>query len=268
MPSPEYDKLIYLDTKYKPRDTVDKGIEALISKLARVETEGTEEHIPKEGPLIIAFMPHSGFMEVPLIDKLILKRRREPVVWITKEETQDIRIPVQMERRFIWVDRKSPDPSTFKAAYNILRNPNGIIGSALEGTRFSNPNDPKDVLTLGKTKPGLMRFSYEASVPIMGAVVLGSDRILPSLDKTIKEKGMIEGISLVVKGFIKPKDVQIRFLPVYTDHLENGIQNISGEEKRGFIDMHNEIFTHQIIEEIIKLKPDYPLGYYDNTFNK
>jgi 1-acyl-sn-glycerol-3-phosphate acyltransferase len=161
----------------------------VFSKLAKVETKGTEENIPENGRLVVAFMPHSGFLEPILIDNLLSGKNRGPAVWVTKKETADLPDFLLSSRRFIYIDRENPGPSSVRAVNRVLSTPNGTIASALEGTRYSNPDDKDDVLTLGESLPGLMRFSYDSRAPIMGVIVLGVDKILPSLDKTVKEKG-------------------------------------------------------------------------------
>lgn len=260
MPSPEYDSLIYIEPNFHPRDIVDKGLESVLSKLALVETGGSEINIPEEGSLVIGFIPHSGFLEPVLTDQLLIRSGRGPSVWVSKKENQEIPEIFQSSRRFIFINRQNPEKSSIKAIGQVLQTPEGTIGSALEGTRFSNPVDPNDTLTLGESKTGLMRFSYEANVPLLGVVVLGVENILPSLDKIVKEKGMIKALELVAKGLINPVEVQMRFLPIYKDHL--GEDKLKGVTLKEHINRHNLIFTTQLIDVIKKLRPDYPLGVY------
>jgi len=264
--SERYNNLIYVNEKRQARDIFDNSLERVFSRLARIETGGTEENIPEKGRLVVAFMPHSGFLEPILVDKVLSEKRGGPAVWVTKKESKDLPDFLLSSRRFIYVDRENPGPSSVRAVNNVLKNPDGTIASALEGTRYSNPENPNDVLTLGKSLPGLMRFSYESRAPIVGVVVLGVDKILPSLDKAVKEKGMGEALKLVAKGIISPVDVQMRFLPPYNDHLSeiaNGINN----KKNDFIERHNERFTDQLIEEIRKIDPSYPFGFYMDKFS-
>ena len=264
MPSPEYKNLIYLNQKLQIRDIFDNLLESGFSKLVRAETAGTEKNIPVKGSLVIGFLPHSGFLECVLIDRCLIGIRKKPSVWITKEDNRNNNVPkiILSPRLFIFINRESPEKTSFEAAYQVLSTPNGTIGSALEGTRFSNPNDPSDVLTLGESKPGLMRFSYESGAPIMGVVVLGVDKALPALDKIIKDKGKMKALELISKTIINPPEVQIRFLPPYTDHLNKEGKNLRGMEKKKFIESHNYLFTLRLVEEILKLDPDYPLGFY------
>jgi 1-acyl-sn-glycerol-3-phosphate acyltransferase len=269
MSSPEserYNNLMYVNEKRQARDIFDNSIEKVFSKLAKADTGGTEVNIPKEGKLVVAFMPHTGFLEPVLIDKILSENGRTPPVWITKKESKDLPKILLSDRRFIYVDRKNPELSSLRAVNRVLSHPNGIVASALEGTRYSNPEDPEDVLTLGESRLGLMRFSYESQTPIMGVVVVGVDKKLPSLDKTVKEKGIGEALKLMAKGYISPAVVQMRFLPPYTDHLSEikfGVNN----KKSDFIEKHNEIFTDTLIKEIIKIDPEYPLGFYKDIFS-
>jgi 1-acyl-sn-glycerol-3-phosphate acyltransferase len=258
----KYDNLIYLQPQYRPRDFLDHSLECAFSKLARIETGGTEENIPSKGKLVIGFLPHSGFLELALIDEILLRSGRSPAVWITKKENHALPGFLQSNRRLIYIDRGSPGPSSIRAINRVLNTPNGTIASALEGTRYSNPNDKDDVLTLGESLPGLMRFSYEFRTPIMGVVVLGVDKIFPSLDKIVRDKGMMETLKIFAKGLVSPKDVQMRFLPAYQEHLNEDGGGLKGKEKTDFIKRHNEKFTSQLIEKILTIDPKYPLGYY------
>lgn len=265
MPAPEYNNLIYIEPHLQPRDVLDTVIEYAFSRLAKVETDGTEENIPTSGNLVIGFMPHSGFVEPPLIDKYLLKRGRKPAVIITKKETQEMPDIILSPRRMIYIDRSNPEITTMKAIKRILSTPDGMIMSALEGTRFSNPTDPDDVLTLGETKPGLMRLAYESRAPIMGVAILGLDKVLPALDKVVKQDGMVKTLELLSQAVIHPVDVQIRFLPPYTGHLSDEGRKMRGIAVKEYIDHHNRCLTRSIVEEIVKMKPDYPLGPYGGT---
>lgn len=258
----KYDNLIYLQPCRQPRDFLDRSLEHVFSKLVRIETEGTEENIPSYGKLVIGFLPHSGFLEPALIDNALLRSRKKPAVWVTKKESRDLPGFLQSKRRFIYIDRGNPEPSSIRAIYQVLNTTNGTIASALEGTRYSNLDNEDDVLTLGKSLPGLMRFSYESRTPIMGVVILGLDKILPSLDKIVKDKGIIEALKLAACGLINPKDVQMRFLPPYKDHLGKDGYSLKGKKRIDFIKRHNEKFTGLLIEKILTIDPNYPLGFY------
>jgi hypothetical protein len=240
----------------------DQIAEAGFSKLAEVETAGTEKNIPQEGRLIIGFLPHAGFLEPVLIDRQLQARGRKPAVWITKKQTTELPLILQSERRLIYVDRENPGPSSIRAVKEVLKTPKGTIASALEGTRYSNPDDENEVLFLGKTLPGLMRFSFEADAQIIGVVILGVDQILPSLDKTLKEKGITEALRLLYQCGRNPRPVQIRFLPPYTDHLQPEYQDLKGRKRVQFVDGHNQRLTSLLIREILALNPQFPLGYY------
>lgn len=263
MPSREYEKnLLYLNPGLHPRDIVDSAINRVFSNLARVETKGTEKNIPKKGKLVIGFIPHSGTLETLLIDEILERMGRKPAVILTKEETKDIPEALLSIRRLIYVDREKPQPSSIKTVKRVLETEDGTICTALEGTRFSNPNDEYDVLTLGKVRQGVIRFAYDAQAPILGVVILGTDKILPRLDKIVKERGIQEAVFLVANAYINPVDVQVRFL-LYKDHITNGEANLKGKEKHNFINFHEEQLVKQLINKLLKIEPNYPLGYYE-----
>jgi len=261
--SEKYKNIYYINPERKFRDRFDQKLENISAKMAKVETAGSEKNIPANGRLIIGWMPHSGIIEPVLIDEVTKQIGRNPLVVIAKKESTDLPSFIRSNRRFIFVDRDNPAPSTFRAVNSVLEAPTATIATALEGTRYSNPNDPNDVLTLGESLPGLMRTSFDTKTPIMGVAVLGSEKILPDLDKTLQNKGVIEAVKLVINTIKNPQDVQIRFLPPYTDHLKEGFNGKNGENKSEFIQKHNKKFTLKIIDEILKVDPDYPLGFYE-----
>jgi hypothetical protein len=262
----EYDNLIYLKPGHQMADLIDHSMEKILSRLARINTAGTETNIPLQGRLIIAFLPHQGFLEPILIDQVLEKVGRRPAVWVTKKESRDLPGVMQSGRRLIYVDREHPKQGSVRAVREVLGTPNGIIASALEGTRYSNPDITDDVLSLGETLPGLMRFSYDSDSPdrppVVGAVVLGVDRILPSLDAVVKENGIMEALRFIANGLISPVDVDIRFLPPYRDHLGEQGKGLRGKERTDFIEKHKNILTGLMVDEILSLDPGYPLGFY------
>jgi len=256
-----YDNLIYLKPRLQARDLLDYPLEYGLSKLAKIETDGTEANIPQKGKLVIAYMPHTGF-EPPFLEGSLLRRRKSPAVWVTKEESRELPKVILSPRRIVYVKRENPGPSTRRAIDRVLKTPNGTIGSALEGTRYSNPEIIDDVLTLGEAQTGLMRIAYESHTRIMGVAVLGPENILPGLDDIVKNESKTKALKLIAHALAHPKEVRVRFLPPYEGHLDEAGFGLKGEKKREFIEEHNKRFTGQLVEEILKLEPDYPLGYY------
>jgi len=256
--SPE--NLSYLNPEPDMRYHVDRLIDQVLTRTTRIETAGTEENIPKDGPLVIGFIPHSGWIEPPSIDYFLAKER-EAAVWVAKRETQDNVPPILLgDRRCIFLDREHPEPSKIKNIMDVLMT-QGIIASAFEGTRYSNPDDINDVFRLGKVKPGLMRFAYNARVPIMGVVILGADQVIHSPERVIEEFGKKELFLRLSKSFFKRAEIQMRFLPPYKKHLDEK-PGLMGMERRKILEFHNESLLRLLINEILKLKPDYPLGPY------
>lgn len=253
--------LLYIDEAPKARDVLDRLIEETLLLPARVHSEGTQRNIPHSGPLVLGFLPHSGWLEPFVIDHYV-RKVRGPAVWMTKRENQDD-VPTFLlgHRRFLFVDRDHPELRTYEAAMQILASENGILASAFEGTRYGNPLDPDDVLTLGEMKPGLMRLALQAGAPLMGVVVLGADQVLPSPEKIKASQGMAALLKqLAASALQRNARIELRFLPPYTDHLTEIWPTLRGEAKRSFAKLHTEHVVNDLIAELLRLRPGYPLG--------
>jgi 1-acyl-sn-glycerol-3-phosphate acyltransferase len=197
-------------------------------------------------------------MEALVIDYFFRKAGRPCPFWLTKEENSNIP-SILAGNRLIFVNRGNPDSSTIKQVYKELKKPKGAIATSLEGTRFGNSVDRSDLLTLGNFKTGLVRIASNAGIPILPVIVIGTEKVLPNLDQIYKDKkisGALKEIQLARKT---PQEIQLRFLPIYTDHLEEraGIN-------RDKADYHAIQIGKLLIKEILKIQPDYPLGPHKN----
>ena len=262
------EKLRYLGPERTSRDTIDQLINQLSLKtLENIEISGLK-NIPKTGSFVLGFLPHSGFMEVPAIDEAI-RPIRPPPVWITKEEnTKGIPSAIRGNRRLLFINRDSPGPQTIKTALAILAQTQGIIASSWEGTRFGRKTeDPDDILTLAPAKDGLTLITTKAGVPIITAVVLGADQVLPRLDKIYAQGGkwaVVKALYQALNRKDKPS-LTVDFLPPYTDHiLPEGTTLIGPQERAHYAHHTQQIMKTQAIPAILKRNPNYPLGPYAN----
>ena len=258
------ERLLYVDPKYRVRDSIDKGMDSLLLRTVKeIETWGSEENIPRNGKLVLGFAPHNGWLEVIVIDHFLRKIRgdRRGAVWITKKENEaDLPVWITGNRRFIYVEREFPKPATIRTIDRVL-NEEGIAASAFEGTRYGT-GDRKggDILSLGEFKPGLVYFASRCNALILPVVVLGADKVLPSPEK-IREKYGIKGVlrELAKKIIMGDDRIEVLFLPAYGGHLYKEDPTLKRDE---FLQYHTQVISREVVSEITRLNPQYPLGYY------
>lgn len=248
--------LRYIGPAQHHRDEIDHLLENVFLSMVRVEVSGLE-NIPRSGAFVLGFMPHSGWMEPTVIDHFI-RKIRPPPVWITKvENTKGVPSVLLGRRRFIFIDREEPQPSTVKEILKVLEHPQAIVASAIEGTRRGNPDDPADFLTLGKAKSGLVRIAQKRGVPVLPVVILGA-QVMPEPEKIKVTRGTSGVIFEAAKAILTPDKplMTVHFAPLYSAHL----QDIG---TRGSDEVHTDYIVRQIIvPEIIAMDPNYPLGPY------
>lgn len=133
----------------------------------RFDSEGVE-HIPREGGAILA-MNHIGYLDFALIGTCALPVKRY-VRFMAKKELFENKIagPLLRGMHHINVDRSSGSAS-FVAALRALKS-GEIIGIFPEGTISVS-------FELKEFKSGAVRLAMGAGVPIVPAVVWGSQRI-------------------------------------------------------------------------------------------
>ena len=133
----------------------------------RFDSEGVE-HIPREGGAILA-MNHIGYLDFALIGTCALPVKRY-VRFMAKKELFENKIagPLLRGMHHISVDRSSGSAS-FVAALRALKS-GEIVGIFPEGTISVS-------FELKAFKSGAVRLAMGAGVPIVPAVVWGSQRI-------------------------------------------------------------------------------------------
>lgn len=259
--SPEYRNLRYLGKPRLLRDNFDLLLEKAQLAAVNLTIEG-QENIPRRGAFVIGFMPHSGILEVAVIDHSMRLTGREPAVWITKIENQSLPKIVTGDRRLLYVDRSNAELEIFQLSKKILSCPNAILASALEGTRKGNPNDPKDFRTLREAEPGLMYIAISAKVPILPSIMLGTEKVIADPEDISENRGKSGVIFELVKAILtkeKPP-LYVYFAPVYTAHLSI---KPSGVHTQEFARQHTDMMIREeIIPKILEVDPNYPLGFY------
>lgn len=256
----------YVGPRFHPLDITSYFFE-LISLLpvGKIESEGTEVNIPNE-PHIALFVPHSG-VETQPIDRYYRKVGKIPPVIVTKTENE-VGLPWYFggHRRFIYMNRHQPGPSLYRNISLIIANQESSLLTAIEGTRFGNPDDPSDIKTLKEAEPGFVRIAINHRLPILPIVVLGCDQFLTTVETLKKEKGTKAVLKQLIKEIRKKEKpiVQIRFTQPYTDHIIPEGDTLKSSEVRERAQIHTDRIMKEIAIPIIReLDPNYPLGPYE-----
>ncbi len=137
----------------------------LFRLLTRLQVEGLE-NIPADGGYLLT-VNHLSVLDAPLVFHLIprpdvtalaaKKHRRNPVFrWFVNQADG------------IWIDRHNPDAAALRKARDLLRR-GWIIGIAPEGTRSRTG-------ALIEAKPGVAFLAAQADVPVLPAVIWGTER--------------------------------------------------------------------------------------------
>jgi 1-acyl-sn-glycerol-3-phosphate acyltransferase len=232
-------------------------LEAYLLGAVRIETGGTETEIPAQGSFVVAFAPHSGWIESIAIDHCLRMAGRAWPTWLTKEENRTLPRFITGDRA-ICVDRQTPEPGVMRTIYALLQEPNATLATAFEGTRFGNPQDPEDLVTLSAFKPGAVRIASRAQVPVLPVVVLGAERVAPYLDRVFRRQGILAAYRAMRHERTDPQLIRVRVLPLYRGHLAEGITR--GKRQREAANRHTRILYEMLAARIRELDPQYPMG--------
>ena len=243
------------------RQIVPGAIETYLLRTVKVDTGGSEANIPAEGPLISVFAPHSGWIESMVIDRCFTRAGRTWPAWLTKRENRALP-RILRGSRVICMDRQSPEPRLVRSIYALLRQPNGALATSIEGTRFGNPQNPEDLLTLGDFRTGPVRFAARARVPILPVVLLGSARVAPRLEEAWPSQGTVSAFRQIRKLLADPQPIRVRFLPLYQDHLRDGSPR--GRTGRASALSHTNRLRAVFASKILELDPTYPVKVSDH----
>lgn len=242
-------------------DWMPRLVEGYLMGLVEMESAGSEAHIPETGPLVVLFSPHSGWMETVLIDACFQRVGRPAVLWMTKAENRGLPRWL-LGDRFIGIDREQPEPRVMRILHQVLSesiSPAPALGTAFEGTRFGNPDDPADVRTLGPFKTGLVRVAMRTRTPIVPVVALGTDVLLSNLEEVYKRGGALRACQELQRLRAHRQPVQVRVLPLYTAHLSRGGGAPRGRT-RVRAEWHTQRLREAMVDQILALDPGFPVG--------
>ena len=239
------------------REIVPRLVEVFLLRTVIIETADSEVNIPLQGTLIAIFVPHSGWIENIVIDECFRMIGRPRPYWLTKAENRTLPRILSGDR-LICVDLQNPEPSLIKFIYRLLTQPDIVLASSIEGTRSGNPTDPEDITTLGKFKTGMVRFAIRAQVPILPVVVLGAENIAPNLEQVWVNQGVLSAYREISWLITHPQTMQVRFLPLYTDHIL-AVNDLTKSRLRENIAYHTNHLRKAFVAQITGLAPDYPL---------
>lgn len=247
-------------------DVMPALIEAFLIGAARLDTAGTEHNIPVQGPLVVLFAPHSGWIEPAAVDACFGRVGRPCPLWMTKGENRGMP-RFFMGDRFIAVNREQPEPSMVRMMQRVLLqtgvespHPAPALGTAIEGTRRGNPEDREDLRTLGPFKTGLVRIAVRTETPILPVVVLGADRFAPRLQEAWDKMGLWGAIKTLLRLRTRRRPLTVRVLPLYAEHLEDARHPERPTRLRDRAEWHTREVGERMVEAILELEPEYPLG--------
>jgi 1-acyl-sn-glycerol-3-phosphate acyltransferase len=236
-------------------------VEGYLMGTVEMETGGTETLIPAKGRLIVAFAPHSGWIESMAIDACFDRAGRPWPVWLTKADNRSLP-GVLAGRRLICMDRQTPEPRTVRRIYGLLQQPGAALATSLEGAILSNPHDEDDLRTLGPFKSGIARFAIRALVPILPVLVLGAQTVAGRLEDVWKEQGTLQAYRAIHHLRKHRTPLTVRWLPLYRDHLTEN-RELHGRRLGARAKAHTDQIREQIVAALLEIDPHYPI--YDGT---
>ena len=236
---------------------VPRMVEGYLMGAVEMETGGTEALIPAKGRLIVAFAPHTGWIESMAIDACFHRAGRPWPAWLTKAENRSLP-GVLAGNRLICMDRQTPEPRTMRRVYDLLQQPGAALATSLEGTRFGNPRDEDDLRTLGPFKSGAARFAIRARVPILPVLVLGAENVAARLESAWKQQGTLQAWGAIRRLRAHRAPLTVRWLPPYRDHLAEKA-GLRGRRLGARAGVHTGLLWERIVAALLDIDPHYPI---------
>lgn len=159
----------------EPYDVARRLVRAELFPYARFDVEGVEEHIPSEGPFILA-ANHRSYFDVAAIALVVAKSRR-PARFLGKRELFDAPVIGQIGRAFggIPVDRAGKAANALHEAERVLEAGEGLIilpqGTIPRGHAFFDPE------LSGKT--GVARLAAASGAPVIPVGLWNTESVWP-----------------------------------------------------------------------------------------
>lgn len=221
----------------------------LISKVSDLKVIG-HENVPPSGPALVV-ISHISRLDTPFI--LCAGGRIDVIPMVAREYKNTFILGWVLNRiKVIWITRGAYDFEAFREAKDYL-NQGWIVGLAPEGSRS------RDGL-LHEGKPGSALLAYKMDVPLLPAVVTGTDKMSESFLKLRKMKVTVEFgqlFRLPQREGLDNKD----WLKLATDEIMCHIAAILPPERRGFYADYprvQEIIAGQQLPAIPEEKLDDP----------
>ena len=243
------------------RQLIPRAIEAYVLSTVHLDTGGSEALIPSSGRLVCAFAPHTGWIDSFAVDESFRRAGRAWPMWLTHADNRALPRVVTGDRT-ICLDHDHPAPRLVRAIHAVLQHPEGVLATALEGTRVGNPRDPADQVTLGPFKHGATRFALAARVPILPMVVMNGHRVASMLDRSWEGQGTLAAFRRLQRARRAPQPLVVRVLPLYCAHLEEP-QALRGRRLGARARRHTARLREVLVGEILRLDPTYPVGRWD-----
>jgi hypothetical protein len=226
-------------------------------RTVRIEHASHGVTMPCTGCMVCAFAPHCGWIDSIVIDECFRRAGRAWPSWLTKTENRDLP-GVLAAGRVICMDAAYPAPRAMRAIDRVLAAPDGVLATALEGRRFANPADPLDSRSLGAFKPGPARFAIRTQVPILPLVILGGERVAPTLDRTWRARGALAAYRAIQRCIAHPQPIRVHALSLYREHL--GADGPSrGKALGAQARYHTARLRTIVITQIRETVPGYPV---------
>jgi hypothetical protein len=245
-------------------DIIYPGFKWLLNSCIEVNTGKTEEEIPKDKSLSVIVGPHMGWGDIAgaVLGMENALPEIRPMIF-SKESNRFLAFALG-NKNMAWIDRDNPSHHELRSLYNKLENRNSVIVTAGEGTRKGNPEDENDILTLTDFKPGPIVFAMKFKLELVTATILGSENISPLIDEAVKKgeyKKALDDLIHVLKG---GHQLEVRYRHIKrTDQEIEEDSKLRGEIQKDRIKFLNNQVATNIVEDIMEMRPDFPLGPYE-----
>jgi 1-acyl-sn-glycerol-3-phosphate acyltransferase len=204
------------------REKAFKILGRLISWVSDLKVIG-RENVPSTGPVLVV-INHISRLDTPFI--MCAGGRMDVIPLVAREYKKTFFLGWMLNLlKVVWITRGAYDFEAFREAKAYL-NQGWVVGLAPEGTRS------RDGL-LHEGKPGSALLAYKMDVPLLPAVVSGTDTMSKTLLRLRKMKVTVEFGKLFSLPEKEGMDTKV-WLNQATDEIMCHIAAILPPERRGF----------------------------------